>query len=374
MTLTSLADLQANVQNKEGYTQLSDYFAVGETFLAYVAQAMPTRIISPRIPSYIFYQYNEANNHNITRPLNSHLFIPSPTEFIAAGGRFFDLLRDLKRFQDSAVDQPAIKAYVQSGEINKVVYTIQQSIGCIGDSFANANQSRKRIGQLFETLIKLIIREVGVICEPRTVRIPIPGNPDYVMSYELDLVFSRNKAILTSETAYIHPSEIVGSVKTTSKDRLDKIFLDKYLLARLLGREIPVVAIFLHDVQRASTSQSRRSAPGATDFGIASTFKKNHFLGYTIALNRPDGVYYVDPRPEMLTHPKLSEQIRDFQQFIVADLWSLSHVTEGAADLWLIANQDITATASADQAASEEAEESNTQEQIGSEEDSEDDS
>jgi hypothetical protein len=46
------------------------------------------------------------------------------------------------------------------------------------------------------------------------------------MSYELDVVFSRNELILTSneEHKYIHPSEIVGSVKTTSKDRIDKIF------------------------------------------------------------------------------------------------------------------------------------------------------
>jgi len=108
------------------------------------------------------------------------------------------------------------------------------------------------------------------------------------MSYQLDLVFSHNKAIVTSETTFIHTSEIVGSVKTTSKDRIDKIFLDKYLLTKLLGRDIPVIAIFLHDVQRA--------IKGRNIFGINSTFKSNHFLGYTVALNKLDGVYYVDPR------------------------------------------------------------------------------
>jgi hypothetical protein len=119
------------------------------------------------------------------------------------------------------------------------------------------------------------------------------------MSYELDLVFSRNKAIITSETRLIHPSEVVGSVKTTSKDRIDKIFLDKYLLTRLLGRDIPVIAIFLHDVQRARK--------GNSIFGINSTFKSNHFLGYTVALNRLDGVYYVDPRPVMEANERLRE-------------------------------------------------------------------
>jgi hypothetical protein len=87
-------------------------------------------------------------------------------------------------------------------------------------------------------------------------------------------------------------------------------------LTKLLGREIPVVAIFLHDVQRARRGQSI--------FGINSTFKSNHFLGYTVALNKLDGVYYVDPRPEMLSNELLREQIRDFQSFLVRDLWILA--------------------------------------------------
>jgi hypothetical protein len=202
---------------------------------------------------------------------------------------------------------------------------MQQAIGCIGDAFENPNQSRKRIGQLFETLIKLLIQEVGLICEPRTVNIPIPDYPGYSMSYELDVVFSRNKAILTAESEhkYVHSSEIVGSVKTTSKDRIDKIFLDKYLLTKLLGRDIPVVAIFLHDVQRASASKDLDRS-GDRYFNIASTFKTNHFLGYTVALNKLDGVYYVDPRPEMMVNERLREQIRDFQRFLTEDLWLFS--------------------------------------------------
>jgi hypothetical protein len=136
------------------------------------------------------------------------------------------------------------------------------------------------------------------------------------MPYQLDLVFSSNKVLVTSETNYLDTTEIVGSVKTTSKDRIDKIFLDKYLLTKLLGRNIPVVAIFLHDVQRAKK--------GNSIFSVNSTFKSNHFLGYTVALNRLDGVYYVDPRPEMISNQRLREQIRDFQTFLIRDLWTFS--------------------------------------------------
>ncbi len=33
---------------------------------------------------------------------------------------------------------------------------------------------------------------------------------------------------------------------------------------------------------------------------------------------------YVDPRPEMLVNDRLREQIRDLQQFLIRDLWTLS--------------------------------------------------
>lgn len=252
MTNVTLTDLQASVQDRSAFGSLDDYFALCLTFLTFIGQTHPR----------------------------------------------------------------GIQQHVASNEVNKVVYTIQQTISSIGDSFENPNQSRKRVGQLFETLIKLIIQEVGLECESRRIRIPIPGHPGYEMAYDLDLVFSRNKAIVASETEFIHPSEVVGSVKTTSKDRLDKIFLDKYLLTQFLGRDIVVIAIFLHDVQRARRARSI--------FGINSTFKSNHFLGYTVALTRLDGVYYVDPRPEMIAEERLREHIGDFQEFLVRDLWTIS--------------------------------------------------
>jgi hypothetical protein len=311
-----LADLQASVLDRSAFASLDDYLQVGRAFLTFLEETQPTRIVSPSHPNYIFYQYNEGYGHSITRPLNSNLFFESEPSFVKAFERFIVFLSDLKRYQEKAAKLTSRKRYIATGEINKVVYTVQQAIGSIGDSFLISNQSRKRIGQLFEKLVKLIIQETGLECEPRTVNLPVPGYPSYKMSYELDVVFSRNKAIVTSETKTIHPGEIVGSVKTTSKDRIDKIFLDKYLLTKLLKRDIPVVAVFLHDVQRA-----RR---GESIFGINSTFKSNHFLGYTVVLNKLNGVYYVDPRPEMLVNERLREQVKDFQHFLTTDLWTLS--------------------------------------------------
>jgi hypothetical protein len=311
----TLDDLQASVIDKSAFGELTHYFMLGHTFLTLLEQTQPTRIVSPTHHNYVFFQYGETHGHRITRPLNTDLFIETADNFKSAFERFIAFLSDLKKLEKAIADHAATQGYLESSKINKVVYTIQQSVGSIGDSFDNPNQCRKRVGQLFENLVKLIIQEVGLECESRRVTVPIPGHPDCTMSYDLDLVFSRGKAIIASETELIQPAEVVGSVKTTSKDRIDKVFLDKYLLTRFLGRDIRVVAIFLHDVQRARQ--------GNSIFGINSTFKSNHFIGYTMALNRLDGVYYVDPRPEMITDERLRREISSFQYFLTHDLWSL---------------------------------------------------
>lgn len=311
----ALFDLQASVQDKAAFGQLEDYHALSYAFLNLLAEIQLTRIVSPNDHRYVFYQFGEAQGHRITRPLNSDLFIEATEEFQVAFERFVLFLEDLKRLGEGITQQASVQAYLRTNEVNKIVYTCQQIAGSIGDSLENPNQARKRIGQLFENLIKLIIQEIGFTCDTRTISVPIPGSPDDTMLYELDLVFSKGNAIIASESELIHPGETIGSVKTTSKDRIDKIFLDKFLLNKLLGREIKAIAIFLHDVQRAPRANSI--------FGVSTTFKTNHFLGYTAALNRMDGVYYVDPRPEMVTNPRLRNEISDFQKFLTHDIWQL---------------------------------------------------
>lgn len=201
MTLKpTLFDLQASVQDRSAFIQLDDYYTLSSAFLNLLAETQPTRIISPNDPRYIFYQYGELHSHKITRPLNSHLFIETVEEFQIAFERFVSFLSDLRRLGQAVISTTAVQTYLKTNEINKIVYTCQQIVGSIGDSFTNPNQSRKRIGQLFENMVKLIINEIGFKCESRTILVPIPGYPDHKMSYELDLVFSKRGAIVASES------------------------------------------------------------------------------------------------------------------------------------------------------------------------------
>jgi hypothetical protein len=151
----------------------------------------------------------------------------------------------------------------------------------------------------------LLVR-VGVECTSGVVKVPIKvdGVEEFSMSYQHDLIIKSGSFV-----------KIIGSVKTSSKDRLDKVFIDKFLLAKLTGKDVPHVAIFLNDVQRKGKNPK--------EYGVNATFLPGHFKGYTIKLNPLDGVYYFDIRPNMLTEPILKDHIRTFDHFLFSELWSL---------------------------------------------------
>lgn len=88
MTTITLADLQASVKDKSAFGELGHYFTLCHTFLTLIEEAQPTRIISPTHHNYVFYQYDEAYGHRITRPLNTNLFLESADDFKIAFERF----------------------------------------------------------------------------------------------------------------------------------------------------------------------------------------------------------------------------------------------------------------------------------------------
>lgn len=254
-------------------------------------------IISQNEPYYHFIQYKKAGNYSITRPLNSRLFL-SFAEFERAAKKFVGLLKAAHAHTPTAAERELI---------NKMIYTAQQTIGATLDALpaGKSNTARKVNGDLFERLIRLIIIRLGVNCTAGTVQLPIAikGQTLFSMSYQHDLIIKSGELV-----------KVIGSVKTSSKDRLDKIFIDKFLFNRLSGKDIPHVAIFLNDVQRKGTLPK---------LGISATFLPGHFKGYTVKLNPLDGVYYCDIRPNMRTEAILRDHIQTFDHFVFDDLWEL---------------------------------------------------
>jgi hypothetical protein len=123
------------------------------------------------------------------------------------------------------------------------------------------------------------------------------------MSYQHDLIVELEGEL-----------KVLGSIKTSNKDRLGKIFLDKFLYNQLTKTYTPHIAIFLNDVQRKNSKHE-------SVYGINATFLPGHFIGYTLALNPLDGVYYCDIRPLMTTEPILKDHIKTFDNLIIDDIW-----------------------------------------------------
>jgi hypothetical protein len=299
----SLTELVKRASNKTNFTELSDYFEFCEAFWGFAARpgAIQAEIVSRNETHYRFLQFKEDGSFNVTRPLNYNPLYPGRTAKRQIK-KFLEVL-DAVKPSPKRVGTPANREVV-----NRAVYTIQQAIGASLDALpaGMSNKARKINGDLFERFIRLMLVRVGIDCAAGQVSVPVEvdGKVEFFMSYQHDLVIRSGSFV-----------KIIGSVKTSSKDRLDKIFIDKFLLAKLTGKDVPHVAIFLNDVQRKGRKPK--------EYGVNATFLPGHFKGYTVKLNPLDGVYYFDIRPNMRTEQILKDHIRTFDHFLFGDLWAL---------------------------------------------------
>lgn len=295
MKLSKLVDIASN---KEKFVTIKDYIYFCKIFLEFAADGLQAVIVSQNENHYRFYQYKKDGHFNITRPINSNLIYG--IEDVSKIDR--DFLKVLKAIKDLSKDD-ASRDIIRRG-----IYTIQQSIGAALDALPSgqSNIARKVNGDLFERFIQLLINEIGIKCESGTMQVPVylKNEFQFNMSYQHDLLLYKNSDL-----------KVIGSVKTSSKDRIDKIFLDKFLYCKLTNTALPHIAIFLNDVQRKN---GRRE----DEYGINATFLPGHFKVYTVKLNPLDGVYYCDIRPNMLTDELLKKHIRTIDHFFCNDIWT----------------------------------------------------
>ena len=278
------------------FTQPSDYIDFALRYLEFIKTNLQAVIVSKNENHYQFFQYKQDGTYNVTRPINSNLLYRFE-EFEKESKEFLKILSDI-RSNDTEENRDVV---------NRIVYTAQQCVGSALDALPakKSNTARKINGDLFERFIRLIISEVGVNVTEGITSVPvkIDGKIAFKMNYQHDLIVQDGAKI-----------KAIGSVKTSSKDRIDKIFIDKFLYNKLTDANIPHFAIFLNDVQRKGREG---------EYGINATFLTGHFKGYTVKLNPLDGVYYCDIRPNMVTEEILRDHIKTFDHFIFTDVWSL---------------------------------------------------
>ncbi len=280
-------------------TTLQEYEDFAEAFLDFAEQGLQARIVCQNEVNYQFFQYREECSYNISRPINSDLFcsIVGYKKLIAEFNR---IVRNLRKGQ--------IPPDEFRPRFNRVVYTLQQSIGVALDALpaASANQAKKINGECFERLVRLLMKEVGIDCSTGVIRVPVKDDAGEVisddMNYQHDLIGKKDGQI-----------KFLGSVKTSSKDRLSKIFTDKILYNRLTNTDTPYIAVFLNDVQRAKSKNFGKQR-------INSTFLSGHFKAYTLKLTPLDGVFYCDLRPNMKSDPFLARHIHGIDRLFFDEL------------------------------------------------------
>ncbi|MDR2704705.1 MAG: hypothetical protein LBC02_02895 [Planctomycetaceae bacterium] len=297
----NLKQLINKAKNKDNFANINAFINFCDEYLKYIVDHLQATIVSQNENHYQFFQYRAEGNYQITRPINSNLMY-NAKNFKNTSKEFTNILRNIKTIDKNNKTIREI--------LNNTTYTVQQSLGAVLDGLPSgqSNTVRKLSGDLFEHFIRLIICEIGINCTSEVVQVPVMVNgvTEFYMSYQHDLVVKNNNEI-----------KLIGSIKTSSKDRLDKIFIDKFLYNKLTETVTPHVAIFLNDVQRKNRKREN-------EYGINSTFLPGHFKGYTIKLNLLDGVYYCDIRPNMQTETILKDYIKTFDHLLIEDIWKFT--------------------------------------------------
>jgi len=262
----SLSQLVKTVTDKQKFLSVTEYIGFCTTYLEFAATELQAVIISQNENHYRFYQYKEDGFFNVSRPINSTLMYGSEDVPKIES----DFPKILASVRDLPLDDTANREL-----LTRSIYTIQQSIGAALDALpvGESNRARKINGDLFERFIQLLLREIGIACSTGTVKVPVylGGEMQFHMSYQHDLLLYNGEEL-----------KVIGSVKTSSKDRIDKIFMDKFLYSKLTETALPHIAIFLHDVQRKKTAKEN-------SYRVNSTFLTGHFKTFTVKLNSLDG-------------------------------------------------------------------------------------
>ena len=326
-----MLSLEQDLQQRK--LSLTDFEQVVTRVLSYLPNVLSG---SEERSGYTLYFSNSAGTKKFVRPINQRLFIMDIAVFKAKMIEFNSILVKVKnRDKNYSEDEKDL--------IDSTLYTIQQAIGAGFDLLVDPNSARKHVGNRFEELIKAVFTAIGVPNKKVVVKIPYDTEDgekfytcenDLIVSPHPDLssddqraeivldinenitIDSRTDELLLSPEAsqdaqkYINEKEIVVSVKTSSKDRMGKMFMDKILLERFVKHELKVIGIFLNDVQRKGTNN------------INYTLVSGLFMVYNQFITQLNGVYYLDPPPNAAKEP-FNKHIKKFSILITEDINNL---------------------------------------------------
>ncbi|MDP2767569.1 MAG: hypothetical protein Q8O41_09000 [Candidatus Methanoperedens sp.] len=126
--------LTAIAADKTKFKTLHNFCNFAEKYLEYISDKLQAVIVSQNENHYHFFQYGKAGGYQITRPINSRLMCTT-ADFLPLKKKVIGNLKNVKDFK-SQEDRLAI---------NRIVYTLQMSIGSALDALpaGRSNTARK---------------------------------------------------------------------------------------------------------------------------------------------------------------------------------------------------------------------------------------
>ena len=280
-------------------SSINDFFEITNRVLDYFPNVINNTIEKG---DYLISSSNIAGTIKFLRPINRKLFIQEKNVFNDYFQRLILIFENIRNKKNVTEEDKII--------IDRAIYTIQQSIGIGLDLMVNQNSARKHVGNRFEELIRVIFTEISVSNKRTVLQIPYETDEGQkIYKCENDLIISPFENV-ESTNKHLDENEIVVSIKTTSKDRMGKMFIDKILLERFVKHPQKVIGLFLNDVQRKE------------DNNISFTLDSGLFMVYTKFLTTLEGIYYLDPPPNALKLP-YSNHMKRFSDLITEDLEKL---------------------------------------------------
>ncbi len=134
-----------------------------------------------------------------------------------------------------------------------------QLIGCLLDLSADSQAARKNFGQRFEDFVKALLSDLNIANDAFTFSVK---NTSLSVPYNVPIDIIMNaQEVLHSSRSHIDPKDTLLSIKTSSKDRMKLIFVDRFVLEKILEvQQVNYVALYHNDIQRKGRD------------GISSTF------------------------------------------------------------------------------------------------------
>lgn len=293
--------LAENLQKPKNFIQ--EFNEITQRVLNYIPDVLNDET---KFGGYIICSSSIAGTKKSIRPFRDDLFLRSSKTFEKDFKRFESIIKSIKcGNRNFNKDDYHI--------VDSVVYTIQQSMGIGLDLMVQSNSARKHVGNRFEELIRTLFSDMGISLKKVVLKIPYETEEgEKYYRCETDIIISPFKKV-KSDSKTIHANEIVISLKTTTKDRMPKIFIDKVLMEKFVGHPVKVVGISQNDIQRKDSGNETK---------ISYTFVSNLFMVYTKFLAQLEGYYYLDTPAKALEKP-FNQHIFPFSKLVIDDIWNM---------------------------------------------------